>query len=203
MAAIAYLHSDDLLATDSIEKRISALSDGLVYSDQAVFNDKLQVVGIQKGREGIIVSDFINSSNSFIFPNHTVMWQYKFLHYLLDFVKRKYDQKCLFDPRIFYGEDTEASISSFEATAERNFKVKYVPKVTSFYRVHSASITGDSKLKPLFEQQTREIFQKHFGIAETENKDYLGRLLSNPPWSKMKNPELVCELEETLKRASM
>lgn len=179
---ITFVHSDDLLARNSVEVRLETLSNGFVYTDMGLLNKKGKVIGVRSGD----TLDKMNASqfNIFLFNYHTVMWKYDFLQYLKDFVGAKYEQPGVFDPQLYFGEDTDMVLSSIEAAAHRNYEALYLNEVSVLYRVHEQSISGESLDSLSLNAQHKRIYQKHFkGEIKNSKLELLAMLQADPPWS--------------------
>jgi len=191
ISALTYLHSDDLFTKDSLRSRMSKLGSGFVYSDMASFSGEKKIIGISRLDGTLDNDDLLQKGPNMIFNHHTTLWTLHFLEYLRNFNSRKYGQYSVFDPRISFGEDRDASLSSLEAATECGMDVRHIPEITVFYRVHDQSITGDDARDNYStrESDSRLISLKHFGYAK--NPTFHGQFLveiakkltGDLPWS--------------------
>ena len=190
LCAVAFLHSDDLLATESVEKRLRYLKEGFVYTNMAVFGKEEKIVAVfnPKSYES---KEAMSRKESFLrFPHHTIVWEMNFLNHLKDYIAKRYGQQGIFDSELWMGEDRDVSMSSLEAAVEhKDAEIRYIPFISVFYRQHKNSITGESlkKVKEMKEQNER-IYYKHFKSKQGFLNLYLRsiplqRLLSDMPWS--------------------
>lgn len=185
LAAITYLHSDDMLPPESIGKRLSVLNSdaAFVYADVAYIGSSNELVGVSrsKSREGIYASSLFRG-----FPHHTVMWGIEFVDSLRDYVARRYGQNGIFDSRLSHGEDRDASISSVEATKLEGKAMIHLPVVAYVYRQHMQSISGERISEDYRKAQSRLIDAKHFS-EQNLMRLRLGMLFQNMtynlPWS--------------------
>lgn len=179
--ALAFLHSDDILPSDSLVKRLAGIKEGFVYTDMVFFNYDGKIGNRRKCQ--VVEKDMLAKTNFFSFNHHTLMWSVKFLEYLRGYVQQQFGQVGIFDPNLFCGEDADASLSSFEAALEKQFPITYVPFASLYYRHHPGSITGHLKLKEA-KQQLRIVMDKHPGAISTKpSLGYLQRLMVDLPWS--------------------
>jgi len=184
LAAVAFLHSDDLFVPNSVELRIKNLQNGFVFTDMALFTSSGKIPRIRYGDTVSVANKTYATKNPREFNHHTIMWSLPFLRYLREFTARKYNQYGVFDPRLFHGEDRDISLSSSEAAIEGNLTVNYAPFVSVIYRTHPKSISGET-LDEDVAVQGNLISLKHFGREEInfDVEKILDRMLSNPPWS--------------------
>jgi|TARA_Y100000310_G_scaffold345855_1_gene471513 glycosyltransferase involved in cell wall biosynthesis len=180
LTAVTFVHSDDLLTEDSIAMRVSGLPSGFIFTDMGQFNNGGRRIQIKKGSAKSVGDRTYALRNPMAFNHHTIMWNLPFLHYLKEFVARKYDQQGVFDSKLFHGEDRDMSLSSSEAAIEGGFEVAYVPLISVMYRQHSLSISGEVDPEQLAIQHDLNSM-KHFGSPQQDRS--LERMLSNLPWS--------------------
>ncbi len=187
--AIAFLHSDDLLPKDSVQKRIWKMGNGtgFVHTDMAFLDETGEVIGIRGWKGGNGEKYLSSVGNHRLFNHHTIMWGTGFLRYLKDFVAAKYGQEGVFDPNLSHGEDRDMSLSSMEAALEGGYKPSYGSFVSVFYRCHPKSITGEPVDAKFAREQKDRVFKKHFGRPEpTQSVRYLlYRMGSDPPYSTL------------------
>ena len=182
LAAVTFLHSDDVLTRDSIEKRLLGLKDGFVFTEMA-FSDKNGLVYcVRNGLEYLQDKTYV-SRNPVPFNKHTLMWNTQFLRYLKEYSERRYEQFGVFDSHLFFGEDLDVVLSSFEAAIEGNFEIDYLPFASVIYRNHPNSISGETH-RAAIEEQSNIISIKHFGQPGKLSKNPLhGRFWRDFPWT--------------------
>ena len=186
LSALAYLHSDDMLTLDSIEQRLSALSDSVafVHTNFALIdpNNRLLSVSRWPERNG----DYIRNIFLGGFGHHTTMWTIEFAQILMRYVSDTYGQSGIFDPRLSHGEDRDVSLSGAEAANRASRAIVYIPKMTYLYRQHPDSISGDKVSQEYRQSQTKLINSKHFSkanLAELMSRFFLRHLTRDLPWS--------------------
>lgn len=92
LVGVGFLHSDDLLSSDSIERRVRHLPRGFVYTDRATFSG-IHVIDIIGGKSLSSMGRLALQP----FPHHTLLWEMEFLEYLKGFVECHYGQEGVFD----------------------------------------------------------------------------------------------------------
>lgn len=182
LAAVGYLHSDDLLPPWSVKKRLAALtlSDAFVYADLMYIDSSNRSIGVRRwaGKLGWDMLD--------CFPHHTVLWPVDFAQQLKDYTNRHYGQKGIFDARLTHGEDRDVTASSVELALLNGETIRHVPSVAYLYRCHTLSITGDNVPVRYADSQRRLIDEKHFGTTRNALSRYgrlFNHLTSDLPWS--------------------
>ncbi len=179
--ALTFLHSDDVLSPYSIAGRLAETKYGFVYTDMKFFYNDRRIMYERKGHS--VVENMLTKTNFFCFNHHTLMWHIKFLDYLRNHARERFNQQGVFDQKLFFGEDADVSISSFEAALEGGFTITYVPFVSLYYRHHPDSISGYARRKET-KQQLRMVLEKHPAAVTTRSStEYLQRLLADLPWS--------------------
>lgn len=208
LRAVTYLHSDDLLATDSLANRINELGNGMVFSKMTSFDKDGKIIHIFQV-PGLDKHSLLKKENGlFGFPHHTLMWDLRFLQYATGYAARKYNQEGIFDNRFWCEEDRDATTTSLEAAVEGNYSVKRLPVITVLYRFHDESIRGSTS-KEMRDRQHQIFSWKHFG--KPYNSDFrLGvqTMFNDLPWSLFAClPESVKAplrpAKEKLKRAAL
>ena len=183
LTAVAFLHSDDMLTSNSVGLRLANIGNGFVHSDMAVFDNHGKVIRINKWRGS--EKDYLLSAAHYSFNHHTVMWDIEFLRYLKDFVADRYGQTGVFDPLLSFGEDRDMSLSSIEASIAGGYRHKHLPLVSVYYRCHKNSISGEQTDPEYLRAQRNRISQKH-SVPDTNRSKLvtiLNRLTSNLPFS--------------------
>jgi glycosyltransferase involved in cell wall biosynthesis len=189
LTSLTYLHSDDLLTQDSLGTRLNALSNGIVYSDMAIFNTQCEITSLQRMKGYLSKEQLLHSGLSMRFNHHTTLWELNFLRYLDNFTKKMYGQKGVFDPNICFGEDRDTTYSSLEAAIDGNFDVRHIPRVTVLYRIHEKSITGEDikSHNGISKPDLRRVLIKHFGdnpsMYQIIVNETVPRMTGNMPWS--------------------
>ena len=186
LAAVAYLHSDDLLPPASIQKRISVL-DG----DTAFVHGDTLLVSLDNNPVRVLRWKGKYNSGSFHnFPHHTIMWTIEFALQLKSYVAAKYSQDGIFDSRLSYGEDRDVSLSSAEAAIKEGTKIIYLKEIAYLYKQHLESISGESP-DVYAANQDKLIYDKH-GLKQGRLMAFFQLVTSDFPWSLGYSfPELV------------
>ena len=197
LSALAYLHSDDMLAIDSIEERLSGLSNSVafVHTNFASIDSNNRLLRIDRWskRNDEYTSNILAGG----FGHHTTMWSMEFVRMLVQYVSDRYGQNGIFDSRLSYGEDVDVSLSGVEAANRVSRLIAYIPKITYLYRQHSGSISGGKVPQEYRRSQEELIYSKHFSeanLAELKRKLFLQYLTRDFPWS------LGASLPEEVKR---
>lgn len=186
LSALVYLHSDDMLTVDSIRVRLSRLNDNVafVHTDFACVDPNNKLLGVEKWhkKSDRYMFDILAGG----FGHHTTMWTMDFVRMLIQYVSDRYGQNGIFDPRLFYGEDKDVSLSGVEAANKLSMGIVYIPKTTYIYRQHPDSISGDNSSQKDRTSQGNLIKSKHFSeedLAELKPRLLLQRLTRDLPWS--------------------
>ncbi|MEK6868901.1 MAG: glycosyltransferase [Nanoarchaeota archaeon] len=197
LSALAYLHSDDILTVDSIEMRLSALSDSVafVHTDFARIDPNSRLLGINRWSKRN--DEYAGNILAGGFGHHTTMWTMQFVGMLMQYVSERYGQNGIFDSRLSHGEDMDVSLSGVEAADRASRIIAHIPKIAYLYRQHPNSISGDKVSLEYRKGQEELINLKHFSeadLAEFKRKLFLRRLTRDFPWS------LGTSLPEEVKR---
>ena len=164
LVAVAYLHSDDMLPSGSLQRRLEVLSTtaAFVYTDTFSLYVKSGVITTRRSNES-----FANSAQTAVgISHHTTMWTLKFAGMFADYATRVYGQDGIFDHRLFHSEDFDATLSGIEAAKIEKMPVVYAPFASYLYVVHEQSVSGELIQRNLLGQQDGLIYSKHFGFDE-------------------------------------
>ena len=140
LKGLAYLHSDDLLAKESVQKRLAVLTKGFVASSMLFFNNKGQMLQV---RPGITPKHGLDEERYHSFNHHTTLWEIGFLQYLREYVHETRGRTGIFNTTIDRAEDVDVTLHSVRAGLMGNYAMSCIPDVSVYYRVHSQSVTGD------------------------------------------------------------
>lgn len=182
LAALAYLHSDDLLPPVSVQKRISFLTNNVafVHGDSLIVRRDNSPVRVQRWKGSYASSSFYN------FPHHTVMWTAEFARQLKSYVAGQYSQEGIFDKRLSHGEDRDVSVSSAEAARIAEKRIIQISEILYVYKQHEKSISGEKLSGKYMANQRRLIAVKHFSAREHARlrlMAVLQNVTADLPWS--------------------
>lgn len=132
---ICYLHSDDRLPEDSIEKRLGVLNSGFVYGQTNIIDgDRSYKMHYPRSK----IQPF---KRIFNFPSHTLMWERDFLSILRD-RNKVYFNSGVFDTELTNSEDFVASSTSIMAAHEYSLPIEELDSHIYDYIVNPDSISG-------------------------------------------------------------
>ena len=182
LAALAYLHSDDLLPPQSVHQRIVALKHDTAfgYGRMVYINSGNRIIDVSRWK-GEFGHDTLSG-----FPHHSVMWSLEFAERLKEYVIGKYGLDGIFDTRLSHGEDLDVSLSSAEAASQLNLEIVNIPEIVYAYRRHMGTISGSGAAKEYLLSQHRIIEGKHFLPQEAPHLRLirpLQRMAADIPWS--------------------
>lgn len=186
LCAATYLHSDDLLTQDSVERRALRLNGGCVHTAMACFHNDGTVKKIMSFKCG--TADQVMAANAAgkpLYNHHTFMWDFDFLRRLRAYVAEKYAQGGIFDTALSHGEDKDMTLSSIVMAIEQGLPVVYLPQITVFYRLHEQSISGRSADAAYVASQQDRLYRKHFCQRPPGGRPHelQVKVLSDLPWS--------------------
>ena len=125
---VCYLHSDDMLAKESIKKRVELLkNNSFVYSRLYKIDSESRPIDIYGCGENIL-------QGAGSFAHHTIMWDINFLKGLRLYIRKKFNQIGIFDKNLCAGEDRDVSLSSIEFASEIEKPFKFLDDCTYLYR---------------------------------------------------------------------
>ena len=168
--AVTYLHSDDILTPSSISARMASFKDSFVYSDSAIFDEQRKVTEIKShrrmSREQLpCLTELMEMSH------HTFLWNITFLRKLQEYISRTYQRDTIFNGDLYFGEDADATMCSFEAALPAH-EPSYVDRVTALNRFHRNSITGEALSNGGSPREQLDLFLGvHFGITYAQFLD--------------------------------
>ena len=131
--AFCYLHSDDLLLEDSLEKRVGELAEGndMVYGRAVLMlNNKLF---LNKYPERDFTNPQVLSSG---FPNHTSMWSRDMMGRMLE------GRQELFNLSMKANEDADVTLYSRRLLVEGNLGLGFLDEPVYVWRDHEGNISN-------------------------------------------------------------
>ncbi|MDP3919108.1 MAG: glycosyltransferase family A protein [Nanoarchaeota archaeon] len=138
--AFCYLHSDDLLTEDSLERRMEKLDegDGMVYGRTALlFDSGLKYRNFPDEDENVNSVNVLRNG----FPHHSSMWARRMMDELL-----KSKQGILFDENVEANEDIGVTLYC-RRFIERGFDLGFADDVVYVWRDHPGNITNSVSAK--------------------------------------------------------
>ncbi|MDI6721337.1 MAG: glycosyltransferase [Candidatus Aenigmarchaeota archaeon] len=161
-----FLHSDDMFAERSLEKKVNAMERGYlaVYSYNGICDDKMRLrytvkwPSLKEPKE--IVSRL--KERNMPFPYHTLMLKRSLL-----------EDTGGFDENLGYGEDKDFSIRVMELL--ENGQVCYLPELLNFYRTHDDTVTA-VYTKEGWHETDMDYLNKKNGGCHTYSSGYIYRL---------------------------
>ena len=178
LAAICYLHSDDLLPRSSVAKRLKQLDAKapFVFSNIITINAEGNVLG-----EIAWAFPNVKKSNLRRFPHHSSMWSIDFAKSIRDYVACHYSSEGIFDPQLSHYEDRDASISAVETANDIGASIKHIASPLYVYRLHESSISRDP------EREVRILVQRPYVEGKHNLQAYhapiIQHMMLDLPWS--------------------
>lgn len=133
---VCYLHSDDKLPIDSIEKRLGGLTNGFVYGQTKTIGGNFERIE-SFPRVNVIPYKRIRG-----FPNHTIMWERHFLEKVRESNRTNFNNEGVFDTELYSSEDFVASFTSIITAYEKGHTFEELNYILYDYIVNSDSISG-------------------------------------------------------------
>lgn len=150
---VTFLHSDDMFARNSLERRVDVLDDsgcqavygllGLCHSDMSVFHIQKALSVRDPVKLAVLLKRFFGG-----FTNHTLMLR-----------KDLWRSVGGFDENLGYGEDLDFSVRTLSLLSEG--EVAEIPGVLVFYRQHDGSITAVYTSRGWRDEDRRYFMEKH------------------------------------------